>query len=36
MILINEDNRDEKDNNGINKNLILFADNTGNLLYKYY
>ena len=36
MLVINDDNRDEKDKNGSDKNLILLADNTGNVFYKYY
>ena len=36
MIVITDDNRDEKDKNGSDKNLVLLADNAGNIFYKYY
>ena len=36
MIVINDNNRDEKDKNGSEKNLVLLADNAGNIFYKYY
>ena len=36
MIVINGYDRDEKDNNGSEKNLVLLGDNEGNVFFKYY
>ena len=36
MIVINDNDRDEKDNNGSEKNLVLLGDNEGNVFFKYY
>ena len=35
-MLIIKDEREEKDKNGSDKNLILLADNVGNIFYNYY
>ena len=36
MIVITNNNSDEKDKNGSDKNFVLLADNAGNIFYKYY
>ena len=36
MIVINDNDREEKENNGTEKNLVLLADNEGNVYFKYY
>ena len=36
MLVISDDNKDEKNKNGTDKNLVLLADNGGNIFYKYY
>ena len=36
MIVITDNNSDEKDKNGSDKNFVLLADNAGNIFYKYY
>ena len=36
MLVISDDDKDEKDKNGSDNNLVLLADNAGNIFYKYY
>ena len=36
IIVINDNDRDDKENNGSEKNLVLLADNEGNVFFKYY
>ena len=36
IIVINDNDRDDKENNGSEKNLVLLADNEGNIFCKYY
>ena len=36
MLVISDNERDEKDKNGTENNLILLTDNAGNIYYKYY
>ena len=36
MIVINDNDKEEKDNNGSEKNIVLYDDNEGNIFFKYF